>query len=77
MNSEIEINIKRYQGVVFFDGHNGASCPMSFEDILEQVKADPCCSEDPEKEFWFSEDNNVTFCVQEIVDILGIDLEEF
>jgi len=68
--------IEEYDGIIFYDINNGKSCPTTIGEILEQVKANPHCSDDPNESFWFGSDDEISLSIQDIADILGIELEE-
>ena len=63
---------------IFFDVNNGRSRPMTAEQVFEQVAGNPCCSDDPEEPFFYTTflGDEISYSVQELVEIFGIDLEQ-
>jgi len=65
-----------HTGVIFFDAINGEDCPMTFEDLCEQVRDNPFCTDGNEnQEFFFSSCGTISYSIQEIADVVGVKLE--
>ncbi len=60
---------------IFYDAHNGESSPMTYCDILAQVKNNPFAT-DPNALFFFSKDGKTSYSIATIARILNIELEK-
>jgi len=70
--------IEESKDQIFFDVDNGRSKPMTAEQVFEQVNGNPCCSDDPEEPYFYTTflGEELSYSMQELVDIFGIDLEQ-
>jgi len=61
----------------FFDVNNGHSCPMTWEEVLGEVIANPIASSRAvaSMPFFFSEDGSENYSCEQIAKILGIELQ--